>query len=101
MPLGGTRCFGCPFFLATLFLCPTDGAFGQVAEHRVAMVMGNAAYQVGALSNPVNDAQDLAAVLRRYGFDVALHVDCTLEQMGKAVNDFGARIATGDVALFY
>lgn len=37
----------------------------------VALVIGNAAYgSGGALKNPVHDAEDIAAKLKAYGFDV-------------------------------
>jgi len=40
------------------------------AEKRVALVIGNSAYRnVAALPNPVNDASDVAAVLRGLGFE--------------------------------
>jgi uncharacterized caspase-like protein len=41
------------------------------AEKRVALVIGNAAYQnVPPLRNPSNDATDIATKLRDLGFDV-------------------------------
>ena len=42
-----------------------------LAEKRVALVLGNSAYQnVPPLSNPVNDAALMAGTLKRAGFDV-------------------------------
>jgi hypothetical protein len=41
------------------------------AADRVALVIGNGAYRhTSALANPGNDAADIAAALRRIGFDV-------------------------------
>src|SRR5262245_11339363 len=41
------------------------------AQQRVALVMGNSAYQhTGALENPKNDAVDIGAVLKEHGFRV-------------------------------
>ena len=51
------------------------------AEKRVALVIGNGAYKnVPKLPNPSNDAADVAAALRRSGFDVILETD--LDQIG-------------------
>jgi hypothetical protein len=44
-----------------------------LAEKRVALVIGNSAYQhVPAPLNPANDARDIAAALRALGFGVLL-----------------------------
>jgi hypothetical protein len=41
------------------------------AQTRVALVIGNSAYQnVSALPNPVNDASDVSKSLKRLGFEV-------------------------------
>jgi hypothetical protein len=39
-----------------------------LAERRVALVIGNAGYEVGPLRNPVNDAKAVAEVLADLGF---------------------------------
>ena len=47
-----------------LFLLPLPAS----AQQRVALVLGNAAYQhTTALGNPKNDAVDVAAVLKKHG----------------------------------
>ncbi len=40
------------------------------APKRLALVIGNAAYTVGALKNPVNDARAVAQALREMDYDV-------------------------------
>jgi len=56
----------CLLGLAALFAALTPAT----AEKRVALVIGNAAYQhVPPLRNPSNDATDIAAKLRGLGFD--------------------------------
>ncbi len=40
------------------------------AERRVALVVGNSAYPEAPLTNPKNDATDVADALKRLGFDV-------------------------------
>jgi caspase domain-containing protein len=39
-------------------------------ERRIALVIGNGAYQDFPLANPTNDAKDMADTLRTLGFDV-------------------------------
>jgi len=48
-------------------------------ERRVALVIGNSAYaHTEALWNPVNDAEAMARVLARLGFDVVKGIDVDL-----------------------
>jgi uncharacterized caspase-like protein len=50
-----------------------------------ALVLGNSAYPDGnELDNPVNDATDLGAKLKSYGFDVIVAKDRTVKEMHKA-----------------
>src|SRR5215468_1101351 len=68
---------------------------------RVALVIGNGAYKLGALQNPVNDARAMAAVLKQLGFRVILRENATKQQMEQAVSEFGHALTPGSVALFY
>ena len=71
-------------------------------ERRVALVIGNAAYQYTApLKNPANDAQDIARVLNELQFQVMLKTDANLEAMADAIFQFGERLKGGGVGLFY
>lgn len=72
------------------------------AEKRVALVIGNATYQnTRPLANPVNDAEDLAAALKRVGFTVDFQRNLTKPGMEAAIARF-ARLAQGaDAALFF
>jgi len=72
------------------------------AEHRVALVIGNAAYQNTApLGNPINDAEDIAAALERVGFTIQLERDLTKRGMENALARF-ARLAEGaDAAMVF
>jgi uncharacterized caspase-like protein len=76
-----------------------------LAEKRVALVIGNSAYQhVSRLDNPTNDARLMATTLRTLGFtlvgDGAL-TDLDKGQFDSAVQNFGNQIVGADVALFY
>ncbi|MEM9781943.1 MAG: caspase family protein [Pseudomonadota bacterium] len=76
-----------------------------VAEERIALVVGNGAYQrVTNLDNPVSDARLMARALRRAGFDVTLVTDGAQRRMQDAIVEFGRRLrqaGPGTTALFY
>src|ERR1700719_4604868 len=55
-------------FLAVSFAPPPGAA---PTEKRMALVIGNGAYQAGALTTPANDAGLIAQTLQAAGFDVA------------------------------
>jgi Caspase domain len=51
-------------------------AVGAHAERRVALVVGNEHYDyANTLRNPLNDAHDIATLLKSLGFDVLLGTD--------------------------
>ncbi len=62
------------------------GAFA--AEHRIALVVGNANYQTGALPTPANDAGLIAQTLQAAGFDVTGARDLNQESLRQAFRDF-------------
>jgi len=72
---------------------------------RIALVIGNGNYRftdsLPKLSNPANDADDMAAALRRFGFEVIAKKNLTKEEMDETITDFGRKIAESDAALFY
>ena len=71
-------------------------------EKRVALVIGNADYAAADdLPNDVNDANDMAEVLRGYGFQVITKTDVDLTTMLKALDEFGQQLQQGGVGLFY
>lgn len=70
-------------------------------ERRIALVIGNGAYRVGRLKNPINDARDIARVLRDLGFEVMQRENLTQAEMKGAIREFGAQISRGGVGLFY
>lgn len=72
------------------------------SELRVALVIGNSAYQYAPkLPNPANDAQDIAQSLKKFNFEVILKTDASLEVMADAVYQFGEKLKAGGVGLFY
>ena len=75
---------------------------GALAEHRVALVIGNSGYEhTPALTNPANDAEDVAKSLRDVGFDVTLKLDANKRQFDQSLAEFTRAAKNADSALFY
>ncbi len=75
---------------------------GNTQETRLALVIGNGAYQSSPLRNPVNDAEDMAGALKKLGFEVIHKKNSGLRAMEEAVRLFGRRLkGGGGVGLFY
>ncbi|GAB2179603.1 SUMF1/EgtB/PvdO family nonheme iron enzyme [Dongia sp. agr-C8] len=77
-----------------------------LAETRVALVIGNARYdgELPKLTNPANDADLMAATLKKLGFRVNMVKDANLDQMKRAIQDFGTSLSDAGptaVGLFY
>jgi len=74
------------------------------AQNKYALVIGNGAYTgISRLNNPVNDANDMEAALRRLGFTVVKVLDGSLDQMEDAVMDLSRRLSadSGSYGVFY
>jgi hypothetical protein len=77
-------------------------AKASFAETRVALVIGNGAYQnAPRLPNPRNDAIDVAAALKRDGFVTIVETDLDKTAMDNATIRFARAARTADVAMFY
>jgi formylglycine-generating enzyme required for sulfatase activity len=75
---------------------------GAQAQKRVALVVGNAAYErVPKLTNPVNDARDMAAALKALGFDVVEGFDLNKMAFDRKVLDFAAAVEGASVGIFF
>jgi type IV secretory pathway VirB10-like protein len=68
---------------------------------RVALVIGNADYQFAPLDNPVNDAEDITAVLKKLGFEVISIKNATHQSMDTAINRFKRQLGKQVIGLFY
>lgn len=72
------------------------------ADKRVALVLGNSAYaHVTRLSNPANDAHDLAETLRGLNFDVISQTNADMRALDSALEEFERKSQGADVALFF
>src|SRR6185503_11851464 len=74
-----------------------------LAEKRVALVLGNSAYQnVAPLANPVNDSAKIASTLKEAGFDVVdSRRDLSAADTRRALRDFADRSRDADIAVVY
>jgi uncharacterized caspase-like protein len=94
--LAGALAF-CTFALAAALAQPA------AAQTRVALVVGNGAYaNANALTNPANDAKDMAAAMRELGIDVVLGLDLDKRGFDAKVREFSRRLAEGaDSGIFF
>lgn len=88
-------------FFALFLLVLTCPFTLTASELRTALVIGNGAYSSGPLKNPVNDATDMAAALKKAGFTVSLKKNAKLQEMEEAIEGFGNSLKRGGVGLFY
>jgi hypothetical protein len=80
----------------------TSSAVNEISTNkRVALVIGNSNYQVGALANPANDAKAMAQSLRDSGFEVMQYTNVNKRDFEESLRAFGNKIPRGGVALFY
>ena len=88
--------------LAVLLLALSAPAPALAAE-RVALVVGNAAYEqeIAALKNPVNDAAAVAAALRRLGFEVIEGRDLDEDAFYDKIIAFDDAARAAKMALFF
>ncbi|MEN3333740.1 MAG: hypothetical protein V7641_3105 [Blastocatellia bacterium] len=73
----------------------------QQKELRIALVIGNSAYNDAPLRNPVNDARDMAQALRDVGFEVIYGENLSQNDLKRSIRAFGDKIHNGGIGLFY
>jgi uncharacterized caspase-like protein len=89
------------FIAIVLACCCASGT--ALAGKRVALVIGNSAYQnVNALANPANDAAAMADMLRKASFDVVdSRRDLKAQEMRRALREFTDKARGADIAVIY
>ncbi len=90
-----------PAWLTIIVVAFGLAALPALAEKRVALVIGNAAYKDAPLKNPVNDARAMAAKLKELGFQVVQRENTTKLEMERAVADFGDLLNPDTVGLIF
>lgn len=73
----------------------------KLTRKLTALAIGNSAYPGAALSNPVNDAEDISAALAALGFSVVKLTDARIEEVDRAISSFRDNLNSNDVGLFY
>jgi Caspase domain/Domain of unknown function (DUF4189)/Putative peptidoglycan binding domain len=87
-------------FTVVLFaLCHTSA----LADRRVALTIGNSAYKnVPLLTNPVNDAAAVTALLKNAGFDVVeANMNLGIADMRRVISAFSDVASDADIAVVY
>jgi hypothetical protein len=91
--------------MTVIGLLPLLWAGPAIAEKRIALVVGNSAYQnIARLDNPRNDATLMAETLSGLGFALIggrAQLDLDKAALDTDVQNFGRQIQGADVALFY
>ena len=81
-----------------LLVMPT----AATAQKRVALVIGNAAYQhAGKLFNTINDATDMAAALKKVGFQVVEGFDLDKAATDRKIRDFATALTGAEAGIFF
>jgi formylglycine-generating enzyme required for sulfatase activity len=92
-------------FVLAVFVGVTGLCCPALADKRIALVIGNSAYQkVSPLDNPRNDAELMAETLRSVGFTLiggGAQVDLDKAAFDNVLQKFGNQLVGADVALFY
>jgi len=71
-------------------------------EKRLALIIGNADYKnSNPLQNPLNDAKSIANALKEVGFTVLLYLNADLKTMKVAMDEFGDKLKSFNIGLFY
>ncbi len=90
------------FRLLLFILLAAAGTATGAAEKRVALVIGNSDYAKSPLKNPRNDAEDMAAILRKTGFDVTHLQNLDRRGMARSISQFARNLEqSGATGLFY
>ena len=88
-------------FFTSIYTVYSQGANLIPESRRLALLIGNSAYQKNALPNPVNDAHDFGAMLSEAGFSTTVRTDLGLRDMEAAVRDFSMELHEGDTVLVF
>ena len=87
----------------SIFLVLVAAAYSAVAqtEKRLALVVGNSDYTIGALRNPANDARSMRDALQDCGFEVIIATNAGKQTIEQKVREFTSRLVNYDVGLFF
>jgi uncharacterized caspase-like protein len=87
---------------AALLLSIESPSAATDGSKRLALVVGNSAYRsIAPLTNPTNDATDIAAKLKTLQFEVLLGTDVTHEKMVALLREFRSKLTGEHVGLIF
>ena len=86
-----------------LYVTPANNPTTAVStKTQIALVIGNGSYEHKPLTNTIHDAEDMAHVLKKIGFQVTLKTNLKQSEMKKAIRQFSQRLSQREaVGLFY
>ena len=93
--------------IVTAVAAPVIGAVfalsaSAATQTKVALIIGNGAYKsVPELTNPPNDAADVAAALTRIGFSVRLATNVSYDEMRRALLEFSGKARNSEMAVVF
>jgi outer membrane protein assembly factor BamD (BamD/ComL family) len=75
---------------------------GALADKRVALVVGNSAYQnAGKLPNPARDADAIADMFKKAGYEVSLVKDVGIVDFKRTIRRFEDSVGDADIAVVF
>ena len=87
---------------AVVFASTASATTTTGTQRRVALVIGNSAYQYAPhLPNPTNDAEAMAATLQKLGFEVTKGIDLDRTETEMIIREFSKTLPGADVALLF
>ena len=89
------------FLILTILTFFNPSLLPAATESRIALVIGNGSYDFGRLKNSVNDANDMAATLKKLGFSVILKNNAGHKEMETAIKELGRQLKKDDVGIFF
>ena len=90
------------YLLLLACLLSLSGNLQAANERRVALVIGNNDYQnIVKLEKAVNDANSVAAELRKVGFEVHAYTNIGQKKMNLAINEFVQKVSGGGIGVFF
>jgi len=103
LPYSAVRSISTCFAAAAVLICLSFSSGAAPSQKRVALVIGNGAYQyVPRLPNPAKDAAAIADMFKKAGFDwVKLSQDVGNLQFKRALREFMDAATDADVAVVY
>ncbi len=85
----------------TIGPAPVNPAVADSGKKRKALIIGNSAYKIRSLTNPVNDARAMSSAFRQMGYDVTDGFDLDYAGMRRVTSDLVVRAANAELSVVY